>query len=146
MGWSHRFSRTRFGLRAVVLGAGLAAASSTVAAANSEQDSALAVLPLPGPNQFVTGLDLECFTTPGPALNVQLTLSHLNPVLIGLGLSPHLVIVRELQQTCVAVDKNAVSPQAAALPFIKQVALACYRVELPPPPVGPTLKLRHLNP
>ena len=98
-----------------------------VVAASPEQESALAVLPLPGPNPFVTGLDLECFTTRGPQLNVPLTLSHLNPVLIGLGLSPHQVIVRELQQTCVAVEKKGVSPQAAALPLISQVALACYR-------------------
>jgi len=107
----------------------------------------VAALPFPGPNQFVTGLDLECFTTPGPQLNAPLTLSHLNPVLIALGLPAHQVIVRELQQTCVAVGKNGVLPQAAAFPFIRAVALACYRVEVPvPPPIGPTLKLRHLNP
>jgi hypothetical protein len=142
---SRRLSSRRSGLGAVVLGAGLAAASSIVAAA-PEQDSAAAVLPFPGPNQFVTGLDLECFTTPGPQLNIPITLSHLNPVLIALGLPAHQVFVRELQQTCVAVDKNGVPPQAAAFPFIRQVALACYRIEAPPPPVRPTLRLRHLNP
>jgi hypothetical protein len=144
MVWSRRLSHRRFGLGAVVLGVGLAA-SSMVAAA-PEQDPVAAVLPLPGPNQFVTGLDLECFTTPGPQLNVPITLSHLNPVLIALGLAPHQVFVRELQQTCVAVEKNGVRPQAAAFPFIRQVAFACYRVELPPPMMGPTLRLRHLNP
>jgi hypothetical protein len=141
---SRRLSRRRFGLGAVVLGAGLAAASSMVAEAAPEQDPVAAVLP--GPNQFVTGLDLECYTTPGPPLNVPITLSHLNPVLIGLGMPPHQVIVRELQQTCVPVSKNGFMPQAAAFPFIRQVALACYRVEPPPTTVGPTLKLRHLNP
>ena len=135
-----------FCLGGLVLGAWLAATSPMAVAASPEQESALAALPLPGPNQFVTGLDLECFTTPGPQLNVLLTLTHLNPVLIGLGLPPHQVIVRELQQTCVAVEKNGVSPQAAARPFISQVALACYRVDVATPPVGPTLTLRHLNP
>jgi hypothetical protein len=146
MVWSRRLLYRRFGLRAVVLGAGLAAASSMVAAASPEQDPVAAVLPFPGPNQFVTGLDLECYTTPGPPLNIALTLSHLNPVLIALGMAPHQVVVRELQQTCVAVAKNNVIPQPAALPFIRQVALACYRVESPPPTVRPTLRLRHLNP
>jgi hypothetical protein len=116
-----------------------------VAAASPGEEPVAALLPLPGPNQFVTGLDLECYTTPGPPLNIQLTLSHLNPVLIGLGLSPHQVMVRELQQTCVAVDKNGVSPQPAAFQFIRQVALACYRVEASPVVRGPTLRLGHLN-
>jgi hypothetical protein len=140
---SRRLARRRFGLGAVVLGAGLVAASSMVAAA-PEQDPVAAVLP--GPNQFVTGLDLECYTTPGPPLNVPITLSHLNPVLIGLGMPPHQVFVRELQQTCVPVSKNGVMPQPAAFPFIRQVALACYRVDSPPTTVLPTLRLRHLNP
>src|SRR5262245_8133565 len=144
--WSRRLSHRHFGLRAVVLGAALAAASSPVAVAAPEQDPEAAVLPFPGPNQFVTGLDLECYATPGPPLNVSLTLRHLNPVLIGLGMPPHQVFVRELQQTCVAVQKNASPPQPAAFPFIRQVALACYRVDSSATPVGPTLRLRHLNP
>lgn len=102
--------------------------------------------PLPGPNQFVSGLDLECYDTPGPALNIGLTLRHLNPVLINLGLQPHQVVIRELQQTCVPVQKNGVPPQAAALPFIQHVDFACYRIDAAPLPAPVTLNLRHLNP
>jgi hypothetical protein len=144
MMWTRRLSRRRFGMASIVLGVGLVAASSMVVAAAPENDPVAAVLP--GPSQFVTGLDLECYTTPGPPLNVVLTLSHLNPVLISLGMAPHQVLVRELQQTCVAVQKNNFPPQPAAFPFIRQVALACYRVDAPPTTVGPTLRLRHLNP
>ena len=105
---------------------------------------ALAVA-LPGPNQFVSGLDLECFDTPGPALNINVQLSHLNPVLQGLGLPTHVATIRELQQTCVPVQKNGVPPQPAALPFIQNVDLACYRIDTGP--INPvTLTLKHLNP
>lgn len=104
-----------------------------------------AALALPGPNQFVSGLDLECFDTPGPALNINVQLSHLNPVLIGLGLPTHVATIRELQQTCVPVQKNGVPPQPAALPFIQNVDLACYRIDTGP--IHPvTLTLKHLNP
>jgi hypothetical protein len=104
-----------------------------------------AALLLPGPNQFVSGLDLECFDTQGPALNITVQLTHLNPVLVQLGLPPHPVVIRELRQTCVPVQKNGVAPQPAALPFIRQVDLACYRVEAAP--ITPkALVLKHLNP
>src|ERR1044071_7805559 len=54
---------------------------------------------LPTPMGFVSHLDLECYRTPGPALNKQLTLSHLNPVLRDeLHLPPHLVKIQELPQ------------------------------------------------
>jgi hypothetical protein len=104
-----------------------------------------AALLLPGANQFVSGLDLECFDTQGPALNVTVQLTHLNPVLVHLGMPAHPVVIRELRQTCVPVQKNGVSPQPAALPFIRQVDLACYRVEAAP--ITPrALVLKHLNP
>ena len=104
-------------------------------------------LPLmPTANSFVSNLDLECFATPGPALNRVLTLRHLNPVLQSLGLPAHRVIVRELAQTCVPVRKNnAVLPPLAQL-FIRHVDLACYRVEAEPVANPPILLLRHLNP
>lgn len=101
---------------------------------------------LPGPKQFVSGLDLECFNTPGPALNLGVALTHLNPVLLGLGLPPHNVVIRELQQTCVPVQKNGVPPSAAALPFIRHVDFACYRVDAAPLPAPVPLSLTHLNP
>jgi hypothetical protein len=126
---------SRVWFAAVLVGAGVVA---TPGAASAQ--------PLPGPNQFVSGLDLECYDTPGPPLNAQITLRHLNPVLINLGLLPHQVVIRELQQTCVPVRKNGVPPQAAALPFIQHVDFACYRIDAAPLPAPLTLNLRHLNP
>jgi len=101
---------------------------------------------LPTPFQLVSGLDLECYRTPGPALDREVGLTQLNPVLVALGLPPHKVIVRELAQTCVPVRKNASQPAAAALPFVSQMDLACYRVDAAPLANPIQLELTHLNP
>jgi len=149
---SRSWSWKRIAVGTGLLGCGLAAAIAGTAAASSpepeqavepnEEEDATAPpgdtpdpLPaLPGAKQFVSGLDLECFDTPGPALNIGVTLTHLNPVLQALGLAPHNVIIRELRQTCVPVRKNGVFPSPAALPYIRHVDFACYRVEAAPLP------------
>ena len=163
---SRSWSWKRIALGTGLLGCGLAAAIAGTAAASSpepeqavappedEEESATAPPDdtpapqpvLPGPKQFVSGLDLECFNTPGPALNIGITLTHLNPVLKALGLAPHTVIIRELQQTCVPVQKNGVAPAPAALPYIRHVDFACYRVDAQPLPTPVPLTLTHLNP
>jgi hypothetical protein len=163
---SRSWSWKRIALGTGLLGCGLAAAIAGTAAAsspepeqavepaNDEEESATAPpddtpapLPvLPGPKQFVSGLDLECFDTPGPALNIGVTLTHLNPVLKALGLAPHNAIIRELVQTCVPVQKNGVAPAPAALAFIRHVDFACYRVDAQPLPTPVPLTLTHLNP
>lgn len=137
--------------KSVVAGIAVTASVAAVATASPGQSSQpeevdLAMLALPGPNQFVSGLDLECFDTPGPSLNISLQLKHLNPVLIQLGLPTHTVTVGALMQTCVPVQKNGVPPQPAALPFIQQTDLACYKIDASPVPIPPTLTLKHLNP
>ncbi len=139
-------SRTRIALGAIMLGSGIATVIPTTAAASSPEEDDAAALALPGPNGFVSGLDLECFDTPGPALNINLTLSHLNPVLQQLGLPTHVVGVRQLAQTCVPVMKNGVPPQPTALPFIRHVDFACYTLEAAALPAPVPLALKHLNP
>jgi hypothetical protein len=101
---------------------------------------------LPTPFQLESSLDLECYRTPGPSLDRQLTLTHLNPVLIQLGLPQHQVIMRELAQTCVPVRKNNSGPVPAAFPFVRQMDLACYRVDAAPLANPVPLNLTHLNP
>jgi hypothetical protein len=101
---------------------------------------------LPTPKQLVSGLDLECYRTPGPALDIEMTLSHLNPVLRELGLPAHQVRIKELVQTCVPVRKNNAFPAPAAFPFIRQIDFACYRLEAQPFPNPVPLNLTHLNP
>lgn len=155
--------RGRALLNLLVMGAGITvlASGAAVAETREEGEAAATATPeeaaampapeeeaavLPGPYAFVSGLDLECYATPGPPLNVAITLTHLNPVLRAAGLPAHTVVIRELQQTCVPVRKNSVSPPAAALPFLRHVDLACYRVDAAPLGNQLTLSLRHLNP
>ena len=115
---------------AVVLAGGIAAGAGSIAvAAPGLETTALA---LPASNAFVSGLDLECFDTRGPALNLELQLTHLHPALVQLGLPRHGVVVRELVQTCVAVRKNGVEPPLAVLPFLEQTDLGCYRIDAAP--------------
>jgi hypothetical protein len=147
--------RTSVAFAAIAIGGLVGAGSIAVAqpaddpagqpdSAAAEPDAA--ALALPGPNQFVSGLDLECFDTPGPPLNMQLQLTQLNPVLLQLGLAPHVVVVGALVQTCVPVQKNGIPPAAAALPFIRQTDLACYKVNASPLLNPIPLTLKHLNP
>jgi hypothetical protein len=99
---------------------------------------------LPTPNALVSGLDLECYKTPGPALNIDVPVSHLNPVLIAMGLPAHKVKILELAQTCVPVSKNNVPPAAPLL--TRHIDFACYRVDAAPLPNPVPLNLTHLNP
>lgn len=136
-------------MAAIVIGGGIVGLGSAAVAqpvAEAEAEINAPALALPGPNQFVSGLDLECFDTPGPALNMQLQLTHLNPVLLQLGLPPHVVTIGALVQTCVPVQKNGVPPQPAALPFIQQTDLACYKVTAAALANQPAITLKHLNP
>lgn len=121
----------------------LATALAALAAAAPHPAQAQA---LPTPFQTVSGLDLECYRTPGPSLDRGLMLTHLNRVLVDLGLPPHQVTIRELAQTCVPVRKNNSGPAPAALPFDSQIDLACYRIDADPLPTPVSINLNHLNP
>jgi hypothetical protein len=101
---------------------------------------------LPTPLELASSLDLECYRTPGPALDLELALTHLNPVLHDLGLPAHKVIIRELAQTCVPVTKNNHQPAEAAAPFVRHIDFACYRIDAAPLPAPVPLELTHLNP
>jgi len=122
------------------------ALAGTVAALAASAPRHVQAQALPTPNWLVSGLDLECYRTPGPSLDIPVNLSHLNPVLIAMGLPQHQVILRELAQTCVPVRKNNSAPVPAALPFIKHIDFACYRLDAQPFPNPVPLNLTHLNP
>jgi hypothetical protein len=139
-------ARTEIGMAAVVLAAG---ATAVIASPDAHAERAAGEAPamaLPDARSFVSGLDLECFDTQGPELNLQLQLAHLDPGRLPLGLVRHDATVRELVQTCVPVQKNGVSPRPAALPFLQQIALACYRIDAAPLAAPMPLRLGHLNP
>ena len=128
-------------VRRILVPALLATVGALAAPSKAAQAQAL-----PGPLDLVSGLDLECYKTPGPALNINVNLTHLNPVLVALGLPAHQVTLRELQQTCVPVRKNNGGPSATALPFIRHIDFACYRVDAQPLPAPLQINLKHLNP
>lgn len=67
-------------------------------------------------------------------------------MLVNLGLPQHPVFIRELTHTCVPVRKNSSGPVPAALPFVKQIDFACYRVDAQPLPDPVPLNLTHINP
>jgi len=135
---SRAWSRSLIVVAAIVVGA---AQPATAQPAEAEAAAAL-----PGPHQFVSGLDLECYSTPGPSLNIGLVLRHLNPVLVAMGLPAHDAVIGTLAQTCVPVMKNGVAPDPAALPFIQHVDFACYNLSTTALPTPVPLNLTHLNP
>jgi len=54
--------------------------------------------------------DVLCYPIRGLPLNQMLTLTHLNPVLRGMGLPPENVLVTETDKLCVPVAKNHMFP------------------------------------
>jgi hypothetical protein len=66
--------------------------------------------PPPAVRPIVSYADVLCYDIKGQPLNQQLTLTHLNPVLVGMGLPPENVPVRETHKLCVPVAKNGFFP------------------------------------
>jgi len=120
--------------------------AGTLGAAASLLAPTAAHAQLPTPRGLVSGLDLECYQTPGPALNVELELTHLNPVLRALGLPAHHVVIRELAQTCIPVRKVGGAIGDVALQFIRHIDFACYRIDAAPLANPLPINLTHLNP
>lgn len=84
--------------------------------------------------------ELACFDTPGAPLGLELRLTQLDPALVPLGVVAHRAVVRELVQTCVAVDR------AAAPPVVPPVDLACYRIDAAPLAEPAVLDVAHADP
>lgn len=97
------------------------------------------------PRRFVNNLDVRCYQIPGqPPINVPLVLTHLNPVLVGMGLPVENVVLGSPQDLCVPVNKNNVNPPPDTLPFIRFIDWKCYGIQ--GPPLNVPLTLTHLNP
>jgi hypothetical protein len=62
---------------------------------------------------FVQFADVLCYPATGKPLNMNLTLHHLNPVLVGMGLPSETVPVTNSLQLCVPVAKNGMLPPGA---------------------------------
>lgn len=97
-----------------------------------------------GSQPEIAGPDLECFNTPGASLGLELRLSHLDPALVQRGLTAHGAVVRELVQTCVAVNRRGMpGPADTALP---PVDLACYRIDAAPLAAPLPIAVAHVRP
>ncbi len=98
--------------------------------------------------RLVQLLDLQCydFATHVQPLNIHLRLSHLNRVLVGLGMQDERVRVTIPQQLCVPVAKNDLFPPHDLFNLVKYTDLKKYAIEAAPLPAPVTLVLRHLNP
>lgn len=88
--------------------------------------------------------DLACYRANGAPVDLDVTLSHLNPVLSGLpDEDVHLV---GLAQVCVPVSKNGSQLPPAIKQIVSHLDVACYELAEATPSVDTTLVLSHLNP
>jgi|SRR6185312_9577302 len=94
---------------------------------------------------FIQALDWECYGITGPALNLPLALTQLNPVISGLLGANVGVTVQEPQQLCVPVAKTTANPPPNVLALIQYMDVKCYRVTTTVNQSA-TLSLSHLNP
>lgn len=121
--------------------------TSAPSPANLPQSTAANTAPRALPSsvrRFVDNLDVRCYQLSGqPPLNLGLTLSQLNPVVVD-AVAPHKVTLGEPQQLCVPVSKDNVPPPDDVLPYVSYVDWKCYGID--GPPANLRLNLTQLNP
>lgn len=66
--------------------------------------------PPPAVRPIISYSDVLCYDIAGQPLGAQLNLTHLNPVLINMGLPPEFVPVQDTHKLCVPVAKNGFFP------------------------------------
>ncbi len=89
-------------------------------------------------------VDLACYEASAPPVNVEVNLTHLNPVLANL--PDEAVRLVELEQLCVPVRKNDSEIPAAVRQIVSHFDFACYALEEPTSFANTPLVLSHLNP
>lgn len=141
-----RWMRKRLFLSAVLLIAAIAISLTTLDSRAQDKDD---IAPVPiqlSPYQLVSNLDLACNKVEGGQTPVRsMTINHLNPVLLEMGLKQEQAHLGRLEQLCVPVAKNQVIPPKPAYAYVRWIDLACYEAESEISPVA-NLKLTHLNP
>jgi hypothetical protein len=101
------------------------------------------LLPSDAALEFIKWIDLACYRAQSPDPDVDVTLSHLNPVFAGL--PDETVEIGPLEQVCVPVRKNDSVLSAQVRALVEHVDLGCYHIE-PTEDADWTLVLGHLNP
>lgn len=101
---------------------------------------------IPGPKArpIAERLDLACYRATAEPVDVDVTLSHLNPQLAGL--PDQDVTLVNLRQLCVPVSKQGGEIPAAVKAIVRHFDLACYQLAAPTAPANQGLTLSHLNP
>jgi hypothetical protein len=94
---------------------------------------------------FIQYVDWKCYGITGPALNLPLNLTQLNPAIAALFGANVAVTVQEPQQLCVPVYKNNFVPPANVRQLVQYLDVKCYRVTGGPILSG-NVNLTHLNP
>lgn len=94
---------------------------------------------------FIQYVDWKCYAISGPAVNVPLTLTQLNPVISNLFGPTLSVTLREPQLLCVPVVKNNANPPANVLQLVQWLDVKCYRAENTQT-FTKNISLKHLNP
>jgi hypothetical protein len=96
--------------------------------------------------RLVSYIDLKCYLEEPPEpLNLDLTLTHLNPVLTD-RLRPHHAFVHENRELCVPVQKNDEPIPDDVLDIVRWIDLEKYLIETERLSRPITLTLDHLNP
>lgn len=93
---------------------------------------------------FIEQIDLACYAASAEPVDVDVKLSHLNPVLAAL--PEEQVKLTELAQVCVPVAKNNQIPAEPYREMASYFDLACYDLAEPTADVNFPLWLKHLNP
>src|SRR4051794_3167459 len=70
---------------------------------------------------FIRFVDWKCYGITGEPINVPLTLTQLNPVMVNLFGPTVKVTLREPQQLCVPVVKNTANPPANVLQLVQEL-------------------------
>lgn len=101
---------------------------------------------IPGPRAraIAEHVDLACYRATAAPVDVDVTLSHLNPQLAGL--PDQDVKLVNLRQLCVPVSKQGDDIPAAVKAIVRHLDLACYQLATPTAPANQALTLTHLNP
>jgi hypothetical protein len=100
-------------------------------------------IPGPAARAFIEWMDLACYRAQSPDPDVDVVLSHLNPVLAGL--PDEAVEIGPLEQICVPVRKNNSVLPVPVRHMVEHLDLGCYAIE-PTADADRTLLLTHLNP
>lgn len=96
--------------------------------------------------RLVSFIDVKCYLEKPPEpLNLDLRLTHLNPVLAD-RLRPHKAVVLENRELCVPVQKNDEPIPDEALNIVRWIDLEKYDIEAEPLRQPVNLTIDHLNP